>query len=199
MARIAGVKREQTRAKVLDAAARVFAEVGFDGAKMRELASEADVNVATLSYHFGDKQGLYEAVVAQMYEGLNSFGETLDLVGDDPVGRLVAAAWDFANEQRDALRVVHHRLVRFGEADPVIGDEWLGERVTVFADRLGSLVGVSAEHARMALLSAQYLLARYALSNAAERCRITATDDPMEADARIVSHLTEVARRLLAA
>ncbi len=199
MARIAGVTREETRARVLEAAAKVFAEVGYDGAKMRQLAHTAGVNVATIAYHFGDKRGLYDAVVDQMYEGLRGFSDQLELTpGGDPVGSLVAQAWRFVNEHRDALRVVHSRLVRHGEADPEVGEEWLGQRVDVYAGKLAALVGIPLEQARMALLSAQYLLARYALSNAAERCRITQVDDPVVADERIVSHLTEVARRLLA-
>jgi AcrR family transcriptional regulator len=43
----------------LDAAERLFAEHGFDGASMRQITEAARVNVAAVNYHFGSKEELY--------------------------------------------------------------------------------------------------------------------------------------------
>lgn len=51
------------RAKILQAAAEVFAEHGFDGAGVDEIARRAGVNKAMLYYHVGDKARLYAEVV----------------------------------------------------------------------------------------------------------------------------------------
>ncbi|SEQ59280.1 transcriptional regulator, TetR family [Solimonas aquatica] len=54
---------EDTRESLLAAAASVFAEQGFDGARVREIAQRAGANAAAISYHFGGKQELYREVL----------------------------------------------------------------------------------------------------------------------------------------
>ena len=52
----------EARARLLDAAMALFAEKGFAKTSTREIAQAAQVNVASISYYFGDKAGLYRAV-----------------------------------------------------------------------------------------------------------------------------------------
>lgn len=53
---------EQSRERLLHAALRLFAQQGFAKTSTREIAEAAGVNLAAISYYFGDKQGLYRAV-----------------------------------------------------------------------------------------------------------------------------------------
>jgi AcrR family transcriptional regulator len=58
-----------TRDVILDAAARRFAERGFAGVSVREIATDAGLkNQASLYHHFRDKRALYEAVIARGLE-----------------------------------------------------------------------------------------------------------------------------------
>ena len=48
--------------QIIDIAERLFAERGFDGTSVRDIADEAGINVAMISYYFGSKDKLLEAL-----------------------------------------------------------------------------------------------------------------------------------------
>lgn len=48
--------------KILETAERLFANKGFDGTSVRDIAVEADVNVAMISYYFGSKEKLLDGL-----------------------------------------------------------------------------------------------------------------------------------------
>jgi AcrR family transcriptional regulator len=56
-------KNSQTRERLLEVAGEQFAEHGFRGATVRDICKAAEANVAAVNYHFGDKEGLYAAVL----------------------------------------------------------------------------------------------------------------------------------------
>ncbi len=64
---------EETREKLLLVATRLFAVNGFKGVSMRNLAKEADINIATVGYHFGGKLGLYEAIIQDVIDHKHEF------------------------------------------------------------------------------------------------------------------------------
>src|SRR6185436_11294059 len=46
-----------TRQRLIDAAARLFADQGFENVTVREICKASQANVAAVNYHFGDKAG----------------------------------------------------------------------------------------------------------------------------------------------
>jgi AcrR family transcriptional regulator len=52
-----------TRERLLEAAGDVFSESGFRAATVRDIVTRAGANLAAINYHFGDKEGLYAAVL----------------------------------------------------------------------------------------------------------------------------------------
>lgn len=56
----------ETRSKLIAAARKAFAEVGYANASMDDFTAEAGLTRGALYHHFGDKRGLFEAVVAQI-------------------------------------------------------------------------------------------------------------------------------------
>lgn len=53
---------EGTRDRILTAGTQLFAAQGFNGVSLRQLTTEAGVNLASVGYHFGSKEGLIEAI-----------------------------------------------------------------------------------------------------------------------------------------
>jgi TetR/AcrR family transcriptional regulator len=61
---------EESRAAILQAAAKEFAELGIAGARTDAIAREAHVNKALLYYYFTDKETLYGAVLDNTFSGM---------------------------------------------------------------------------------------------------------------------------------
>jgi AcrR family transcriptional regulator len=89
MGRVAGLTSEETRTRVLDAAATVFAERGFDGARVAEIAKAAGLSVGAIYNHYGSKAELLSAVVER--HGAQELGELLSGDGATGVLDLIAA------------------------------------------------------------------------------------------------------------
>jgi len=61
----------RARERLLQEAMRIFADKGFAKASTREICQAAEVNVAAIHYYFGDKAGLYRAVLLRPIEALS--------------------------------------------------------------------------------------------------------------------------------
>lgn len=62
-------KNENTRESILAVSVRLFAEQGYDGVAMRQIANEVEVTLPTIYHHFGSKEELFKAVETEIYGG----------------------------------------------------------------------------------------------------------------------------------
>ena len=65
-------KDTETRARLLKAAERLFADRGFKKVTVRDICRVAHANVAAVNYHFGDKLGLYREVMQQAIDAMRA-------------------------------------------------------------------------------------------------------------------------------
>jgi AcrR family transcriptional regulator len=64
-ARAAAISEDlETRERLIEVSARLFAERGFSKVTVREICQKAHANVAAVNYHFGGKDGLYQEIVS---------------------------------------------------------------------------------------------------------------------------------------
>ena len=79
-----------TKERILAAAGNIFGEMGFKDATIRKIAQAAEVNVAAINYHFRDKEGLYGAVLEDVFRtGFTRFpGPSEQAAGADPKEQL---------------------------------------------------------------------------------------------------------------
>jgi AcrR family transcriptional regulator len=79
-------QKEATRGQILQSALDAFAAHGYDATSVREVAGKANVNHSLVTYHFGDKAGLWRAAVDFLFERLEA-----ELADVPPVGEVATA------------------------------------------------------------------------------------------------------------
>jgi TetR/AcrR family transcriptional regulator, regulator of cefoperazone and chloramphenicol sensitivity len=89
---------DATRQHILDVAGQVFAERGYADATSKEICARAEVNMASVNYHFGSRGELYEAVLVEAHHHLLR-----------PEAMLAIAA--APGDPRDKLRALLGRIV----------------------------------------------------------------------------------------
>lgn len=115
-------RADETRQRILQAAARVFAEAGYARATTRALADAAGVNEVTLFRHFGNKQNLFAAVVEQF--GGQAMASSLEtqLTGDYRQDLLAIGSHllQLLLERKEALRLMLCEAAHFPEVQAVV-------------------------------------------------------------------------------
>lgn len=71
-AKIVHSNKDQTRERILRAAEALFIEHGFEGSSLRRLTTAAQVNLGAVNYHFGSKDALFEAMLAQWLDPMHA-------------------------------------------------------------------------------------------------------------------------------
>ncbi|MCG8481597.1 MAG: TetR/AcrR family transcriptional regulator [Spirochaetales bacterium] len=96
----------RTRALVVGAARALFAERGYDGVGLDDIVAALPVTKGAIYHHFGDKHGLFRAVVEDAQKELVEIVATAGSATDDP--------WNALEEACDAFFValLHPGLVR---------------------------------------------------------------------------------------
>lgn len=79
-------KSERTRQLLLDTAGRHFQKTGYSASALRDIAGEAGVDVALIAHYFGNKPGLFAAVLDALLE----WHETVIVSHSDPLSVLIA-------------------------------------------------------------------------------------------------------------
>ncbi len=111
---------EESRAAILKAAAREFAEHGIAGARTDAIAREAGVNKALLYYYFEDKETLYSAVLDNAFSGLKSTVFKVldgDLPPKEKLLAYVGAYFDFIASNQLYPRLMQREMMAAREGE----------------------------------------------------------------------------------
>jgi AcrR family transcriptional regulator len=98
---------------ILAAAIGLFARKGFSATGVREIAQQARVNIAMISYYFGSKRGVLEAALDIFFQRYLEVAEQ-DLAGDDPpehkMRRFIRSIVIFSRNNNDLVRIAFTEL-----------------------------------------------------------------------------------------
>jgi AcrR family transcriptional regulator len=115
-------EREQRKAKIIDAAERLFFSRRYEEVSMEEIAREVELNKATLYLYFENKEALYATIVLR---GIRILEEKYrkchekKVPGIARVALMGQAYFEFAQEYPDYLRLIHfYSSERFSSENP---------------------------------------------------------------------------------
>ena len=112
---------EQSRADIMQAAVREFAQEGVAGARTDAIARSAGVNKALLYYYFKDKEAIYRAVLEQVFGGVRAAIHSAlaqPLSPREKLARYVCAHFDYIASNPLYPRIVQAEFLRAGHGDP---------------------------------------------------------------------------------
>ncbi len=114
-----GRAKESRRRTLLQAAARLFAERGYNGVTIEELGAAAGVSGPAVYKHFSGKQAVLAALLVEASEGLHSGGTAVVANGltEDTVDALVAFHVEFSLANANVIRVQDRDLEQLGAED----------------------------------------------------------------------------------
>jgi AcrR family transcriptional regulator len=111
----------RSRAAILDAAEKLFAEKGYEATSLSEVGAAAGVSRGTPGYFFGSKQELYDAVLERCYEEVRQAvraGRARALASQQPPEAILAGAvsdyFDFLAARPNFIRLIERRALSGG-------------------------------------------------------------------------------------
>ncbi len=132
---------KRTRASILDAGRVVFAEKGYSGANVNEIVALARTTKPMIYYHFGSKEGLFAAVLEEVYAGMREFEQSVqvsDLPPTDAMRRLVEVTFDYHAAHPDWVRLIS--VANIHGAEHIDGSATIASRNSAVVEILRSLL-----------------------------------------------------------
>jgi len=190
---------EATKRRLVEVSLPMFAESGFRGASVRDIAMVAKVNHAMISHHFGDKLGLYNAVVDEVYRRLAArTGEAFAGAALADVDALIEKLYAVARAERDGVRVLVRQVLDHGHLTPFTETKHFLPSIEQATRSTADLLGIPVERARVAAVSLGYLLSRFVIQDERSLMSAFGVRSVKAAHARVVETLTASARALFA-
>lgn len=145
-------KNKKTPTRILEAADKLFSQIGFDGVSVNDVAVEASVNKASVFYHFGNKEALFEQVLTNYHNAHQSaLNQAAAVEGTkrERLHRVIDAYLDFIRSNRRYPTLVQSLLTASSDRSAFVKrglaplQTWIEE---VLSDDIPNLGHKSARH-----------------------------------------------------
>ncbi|MRR54773.1 MAG: DUF1956 domain-containing protein [Deltaproteobacteria bacterium] len=160
-------EQSETRVRILEAAAAIFAEHGFAATTIRQICSQAQVNLAAVNYHFGGKEGLYRDTIRflrmRAYESYpTTYGLAADALPEEQLRAFVRSfllRTSFDEKTQEFGTIVMREMVEPTAALDMMLDEGIR---SLFGQLVGIVSDLLPEHtdAEIVLASARSIISQ---------------------------------------
>jgi TetR/AcrR family transcriptional regulator len=187
--------------RILEAARGEFAQHGFGGARLQDIAERAQLTHPTLLYHFGSKEGLYAAVIEQAMQdwaAMTSLAISDDRAGFPRVAALIEAGFTFFATHHDFVVIWRREAIEGGgRLEPAMADHmrpFLEQAIAFLRREVAA--GRLREHDPVELMQMVYGAVMSFFSDSGFRARLL-DEQPMVAADRFRAALTATLRAAL--
>jgi AcrR family transcriptional regulator len=164
------MRRQRTEQSILEAARELFAELGFEKATIRAVASRAGIDPALVMQYYGNKEGLFAASAMWKTEHKKLYDAALEDIPSAALDDVFATFADPAD--RDASIALLRNCLTHATAREIMRDEVMCDAQAKVADAIGGddaelRAGLLAA-SMMGLMMTRYLLELPAVANATQ-------------------------------
>lgn len=191
-----------TKKKIMEIARVLFANQGFEGTSVREIAKAAEVNIASVNYHFSNKENLFNEILRLGYvdcsDRIRAFYEDKNPKLEDV---LVYVFHHFLTKSHDLITYFKmmmstqhsHKMASQGTADEMLGPPGGSVIVEAILKEVGNDVSEEDQHWALKCLFSHVIH-----TSLMYNCCFKNQDIPFTTEADIVKSIKRLCRVVLA-
>ena len=129
------------RRNIIDAAHALFAEKGYSGAKVEEIVARARTTKPMIYYYFGSKERLFAAVLEDVYAGMRTIEQSLQLAelpALEAMRKVIEVTFGYHAKNPEWVRLVSIANIHY--AKHILASETIASKNSAIIELMGSLL-----------------------------------------------------------
>ena len=129
------------RRNIIDAAHALFAEKGYSGAKVEEIVVRARTTKPMIYYYFGSKERLFAAVLEDVYAGMRTIEQSLQLAelpSLEAMRKVIEVTFDYHAKNSEWVRLVSIANIHY--AKHILASKTIASKNSAIIELMGSLL-----------------------------------------------------------
>jgi len=132
---------KRVRRNIIDAARALFAEKGYSGAKVEEIVVRARTTKPMIYYYFGSKEGLFAAVLEDVYAGMRAIEQSLQLAelpALEAMRKVIEVTFDYHAKNPEWVRLVSIANIHY--AKHILASKTIASKNSAIIELMGGLL-----------------------------------------------------------
>ena len=132
---------KRVRRNIIDAARALFAEKGYSGAKVEEIVVRARTTKPMIYYYFGSKERLFAAVLEDVYAGMRTIEQSLQLAelpALEAMRKVIEVTFDYHAKNPEWVRLVSIANIHY--AKHILASKTIASKNSAIIELMGGLL-----------------------------------------------------------